>query len=429
MKIFNILVFPCGSEIGLEIHRSLKYSAHINLMGASSVDDHGKFIYEKYIGGLPFIDSDEIISKLKCLIKQHGIDAIYPAMDSVICKLKKHELELGCKIISSKTETTEVCLSKSKTYDLLKDIMKTPKVYQTTKEVENYPIFIKPDVGYGTRDTHRATSLEEANFFLNRKNIKYLLSEYLPGNEYTIDCFTDRKGRLLFAGPRKRNRVMNGISVNTSPENEWLKELNDIAEAINKKMSLRGAWFFQTKMDENGRLTLMEVASRIGGSSSLYRGLGVNFALLSVFDAFDIDVEIITNKYEIEMDRALSNKYRTNLKYDTVYVDFDDCLVIHDKINSELMAFLYRALNNGTKIVLLTKHEGDLEAAMQRHRVVMLFDEVIHIKKNDQKYKFIKDKSGIFIDDSFVERKEIATKLGWPTFAPDMIELLQEHEK
>ena len=42
----NILVFPCGSEIGLEIYNSVKYSTYFNLIGANSSDDHGKFVYE-----------------------------------------------------------------------------------------------------------------------------------------------------------------------------------------------------------------------------------------------------------------------------------------------------------------------------------------------------------------------------------------------
>ena len=40
----NILVFPCGSEIALEIYRSLRYSTHFKLIGANSLDDHGKFV-------------------------------------------------------------------------------------------------------------------------------------------------------------------------------------------------------------------------------------------------------------------------------------------------------------------------------------------------------------------------------------------------
>ncbi len=34
----NILVFPCGSEIALEVHRSLQYSTHFHLIGANSID-------------------------------------------------------------------------------------------------------------------------------------------------------------------------------------------------------------------------------------------------------------------------------------------------------------------------------------------------------------------------------------------------------
>ena len=45
----NVLVFPCGSEIGLEIHNALKYSKDFNLFGGSSVDDHGKYVYKNYI--------------------------------------------------------------------------------------------------------------------------------------------------------------------------------------------------------------------------------------------------------------------------------------------------------------------------------------------------------------------------------------------
>ena len=54
----NILVFPCGSEIALEIYKSLKYSIHFNLIGASSVEDHGRFVYENYIGNLPYISQE-----------------------------------------------------------------------------------------------------------------------------------------------------------------------------------------------------------------------------------------------------------------------------------------------------------------------------------------------------------------------------------
>jgi hypothetical protein len=424
MKEFNVLVFPCGSEIGLEIHRSLRYSSHVNLIGASSTDDHGKFVYDKYIGGLPFID-DDILPVLKNIVKQQQIDAIYPAMDSVICGLKVNEEELGCKIISSSAETAAICLSKTKTYDRLGNIVRVPRVFGSIKEIDKYPVFIKPEIGYGTRGTFEAECEEDVDCFLKRhKSRRHIICEFLPGEEFTVDCFTNRKGQLLFAGPRRRNRVTNGISVNTSPVKEGRKEFNDFAGELNKNLEFRGAWFFQVKRDEKGNLTLLEVASRLGGSSALYRGQGVNFALLSLLDAFDIDVEVMVNEYEIELDRALDSRFKTSLSYSTIYVDFDDCLVVHNRINAELVMFLYQAINRNKKIVLLTKHDGDLKEALKNYRLTKLFDEIIHIKKDDQKYKHVRDKAGILIDDSFAERKEMAEVLGLPVFSTDMIEIL-----
>ena len=147
----NILVFPCGSEIGLEIHRSLKYSRHINLIGCSSIQDHGKYVYENYISEIPFITEDEFIPILKNIIHKYDIDAIYPAMDSVISKISDFKEELGCKIIGSVSKSNKICLSKKKTYKVLEGSISIPKIYNSIDEVLNFPVFIKPNVGYGSR--------------------------------------------------------------------------------------------------------------------------------------------------------------------------------------------------------------------------------------------------------------------------------------
>ena len=147
----RILVFPCGSEIGLEIHRSLRYSPHIDLFGASSIEDHGKFVYDQYIGGLPFIDHEDIFPSLKNIIKQWHIDAIYPTMDMVICTLKNHEERLGCRVIASPKETAEICVSKRKTYNALKGAVKVPKIYSDLRDVKRFPAFVKPEIGDGSR--------------------------------------------------------------------------------------------------------------------------------------------------------------------------------------------------------------------------------------------------------------------------------------
>jgi len=424
MKKYNILVFPCGSEIGLEVFRSLRYSTHFNLIGASSIDDHGKFVYENYIENVPFIDSEDVIPFLRRIVKEYSIDAIYPTMDKVIEKLKLNELILDCKVISSCYETTQICLNKLKTYETFKKYLHVPIIYNEVNDIKEYPVFIKPEIGYGSRDVFRAENEYDAFHFLSmNKNKKYIICEYLPGKEYTVDCFTNRHGELKFVGPRARNRINNGISVNTTLVKD-VSEFWDIAAIINKIIPFRGAWFFQVKEDKNKKLTLLEIAARLGGSSGLYRCLGVNFALLSVFDIFDIDIEIIKNNYDIELDRALTNNYKTNLFYKVVYVDFDDCLVINQKLNLELIKFLYQAVNNGKKIILLTKSKNDIKTLVKKYKISELFDEIVSINQNDNKYKFIRESDAIFIDDSFREREEIIKNLNIPVFSPDMVESL-----
>lgn len=420
----NILVFPCGSEIALEIHRSLEHSTHFNLVGCNSIEDHGRFVYKQYIGNLPFITSDRFIPAIKEIINQYNIDAVYPAMDEVIAVLKRNEEELGCYIISSCIETVELCLSKRKTYDKLSSVIRTPHLF-SKNDVKTYPIFAKPNIGYGSRGVKKINSREELELSLKENN-NLLFCEFLPGDEYTVDCFSDRNGKLLFWYPRIRGRIQNGISVYTRPVSRKLRqEFQTIVEQINHTVNFRGAWFVQLKRDCHGKLCLLEIASRFGGSSSLFRALGVNFAQLTLFDAFNFDVNILQNEYPIEMDRALDNIYNITIDYNEAYVDFDDCIFLEGKyINTTIIAFLYNCINQGVKITLLTKHKGNLQELLKKFRLQDIFDRIIQINENENKVDFIDNLQSIFIDDSYSERKQVKEKLNLPVFSIDMVKCL-----
>lgn len=421
----NILVFPCGSEIALDIHSSVKYSTYFNLIGANSVDDHGKYVYEDYIDGIPYVDNAEFIPTLAKIVKERNIDAIYPAMDTVITMTKLYEEELGCKVIAPPSKTTEICLSKKLTYEYLHGVVNVPKVYNPKSiPFEEFPVFAKPIIGYSAKGTKKLNNQEEVTTYIGHKD-NMLVVEYLPGEEYTVDCFTDKEGTLLYSGARKRNRISNGISVNTYFVEDQ-SEFNELAKRINSKIKFRGAWFYQVKRNKEGKLTLLEIAARLGGSSLLSRAVGINFALLTLFDAFDYKVSVFKNDYSVVMDRALESKYKISLDFDAVYCDYDDCLILDKKtINIDLVKFLYKCLNEKKKIYLLSKHEHtDLEDELVKFRIDNLFDEVIHIDKSADKADYIKSSNAIFIDDSNAERLNIKKRLNIPVFAPDMIDVL-----
>lgn len=252
-----------------------------------------------------------------------------------------------------------------------------------------------------------------------------LLMEYLPGREWTVDCFSDRHGVLRFHAARGRYRISNGISVRTAPSLEFAAEFSGWAQRIHDAIQPRGAWFFQARADAEEQPRLLEVAARLGGSSGLFRCMGINFAMLTAFDAFDKDVQIAHNHYLITLDRALANRYHIEgLQYTHVYVDLDDCLLMRGAVNPQLVCFLYKAIASGKGVTLLTRHAGPLKETLRALRIEALFDRIIHLTRNEKKSDYIEQNTAIVIDDSFAERQEVAGSLQIPVFAPDMVEAL-----
>jgi hypothetical protein len=417
----NVLVFPCGSEIGLEIHRALLFSKHFRVFGASSVDDHGKFVYEKYIPDVPLVSDPGFIGALNQIITANNIDFIIPAHDDVVLFLSSNRCNIRAEIVTSDAETCHICRSKKSTYAVFHDILPTPNILDGSA-IHSFPLFLKPDIGQGSKGTQLVRSKEELDFFINRDS-SLLIMEYLPGKEYTIDCFTNRHGQLLFSEGRERVRISNGISVSSKEVNHPI--LKEFAQRINSHLNLRGAWFYQVKERANGEFVLLEIAPRIAGSMAFFRVNGMNFVQMSLFDCLGIDVEVVYNSNLTYADRALTTRYSLQYKYEVVYVDLDDTLIVEGKVNADLIKFLYQSRNQNIKIVLLTRHAGDVGTTLTQFSItVNLFHEIVVLKKQEPKSKYIVSHAAIFIDDSFAERKEVATNCGIPVFGLDSIELL-----
>lgn len=344
MDKVNVAVFPCGSEVGLEINRALRFSRHFKLFGINSVNDHGRMVFENYMGSLPAFKEPDFIDVLKKTVQRHQIRFLIPTMDEVASFLKVREDELGCEVVCAETETIQLLTSKSQTYSKLKDVLPVPELYTEFNEIKNHlPVFTKPDIGYGSRNVELVVSEKQLNKrWEEREGLLFI--ENLPGKEYTIDCFSDKESNVLFTGPRLRNRIRMGISVNTIPVE--LEGIETIAQKISVTLGLKGTWFFQMKENEKGKLTLLEVASRVGGSMALNRLKGVNFVLLDLFQRLDYPVAIHEyNLPNMELERAFNCKLVSDLVFDTVYVDFDDCLLMEDKLNTQLVHFLFQQIN------------------------------------------------------------------------------------
>jgi predicted ATP-grasp superfamily ATP-dependent carboligase len=421
MKKYNVLIYPAGTEIGLEINRALSYQRNINVIGANSTFDHSDFVYDNIIHDVPFVSSEHLFDTIQKIIIDHDIDLIFPAHDDALIQFSKWAdyNTLGtATVVTSPHDTCYVCRSKTRTYNYLCKIIKTPQLYDSKQEITQYPVFLKPDAGQGSKNTFVVANAEELDFYYH-KSEDYVISEYLPGDEYTVDCFTDKDGSLRYISARSRERISNGISVRSMAYTD--SQIDDIAHKINNTLVFNGMWFFQLKRDKNGELTLLEIAPRVSGTMGFQRAMGVNLPLLSAYNSMGYNVEIFKNDYTLITDRALYTRCKIDYDFENVYVDYDDTIISNESVNSEVIGVLYRFQNQKKKIVLLTRHrctygESVLDSIVRCKLSPQLFDQIVEIDHDKKKSEFITSEKSIFIDDSFAERKEVAQSCHIPVF-------------
>lgn len=425
VRPLKVLVFPSGTEIAMEIWQSLKDCRGIELYGASSAtSSHGPYVFSKHYE-IPDVHDPRWLDELNLLLRRECIDYVFPAHDDVVLALAEKRDNVASGVVSSPAETCIITRSKLKTYRLLNGTVPTPIVYESPDSVPEYPVVVKPDIGQGSQGVAIVRSESELRALVSRVP-GLIITEYLPGDEYTVDCFTDRERGLLFCRGRQRIRVKSGIAMNSRPVHD--ESFYHFARAISEKLAFHGAWFFQIKKDREGHLKLLEVAPRIAGTMALHRVQGVNFALLSLLEQERVPVDVLPYDFTVEIDRALVNRYRHNLVYGTVYVDLDDTLVVGGKVNTSLIRFVYQCVNNQIPVVLLTKHEDNLEGYLKRHRLAGLFDRIVKVPRGEPKAHYIKESDAILIDDSFQERRECAAR-GIMTFDTSMIEVLLDERR
>lgn len=424
----NVLVFPCGSEIGLEIHAALRACKDVRLHGASSVEDHGEFAYARYRRiGADSSDAAALLAALNALIAEWAIDIVLPAHDSVICLLAEAGAALHTVAAVPDAGTARVCRDKRLTYRRLSHLGFVPAHVEWPAAA--YPIFAKPAIGQGSVGAQRVDSAQRHRALLD-SGIEHVFSEYLPGEEYTIDCISDANGVLLHAAPRTRSRIRNGIAVRTAPAPADAA-LQAMAEAIAAELKLRGAWFFQARRDAQGTPKLLEVAPRIAGSMALSRQRGINYPLLGIYAHLGLPFRVLAQQFPVEMDRALHSRFRHGLSYRRVFLDLDDTLLLGTRVNPLLMALLYQWHGAGKSIVLLTRHARCPRATLAAHCIHEgLFERIVHLTDGSPKSEAIDGQDlrdgAIFIDDAFRERRDVHERHGLPVFDLDALEQLLE---
>lgn len=418
----RVLVFPCGAENALEVHSALRYSLHVELYGASSVEDHGRFAFTAYTGDLPRIDEAGFDAAFAALVTRLKIDVVFATHDSVHEYLAPQAAALGFHLVNGDPETSSIARRKSSTYAAFGSEAWLPRRYGGADDVDSWPVVVKPDLGQGGQQVTVAASRDACRRAAAAMSDPVIV-EYLPGEEITVDCFTDRHRALLWIGPRTRERVRAGIAMR-SRLLEADETIRSIAEAINARLKLRGPWFFQLKKDRAGVWKLLEISCRIAGTMAAQRAWGINLPLMAIQDVMGRDLLTLPEPRVGLIDRRIATKAQLDYEYAKVFIDLDDTLLIDGHAVPLVLHFLYQCRAEGKQIVLITRHGRECRPTLEEASISpQLFSEIIHITDRSPKSDYISPNS-IFIDNHFPERLEVSRRLGIPVFDVEALEFL-----
>ena len=299
-------------------------------------DAIGKYLHKDF-AVIPLAADPYFADAVLALCKTRNIEIILPLVTKELIPLSQRQKEFeetGIKLLISPVASLEIANNKSRLYEFLQwrgmtvpDFRVVETIEQFKKAVEElgFPgkeICFKPSVSNGSRGFRIVTEqIDELDLLFNYKPDstfirlddavrilssgvfpELLISEYLPGEEYSVDCLA-RHGQSILIVPRLRKRMINGISV----EGEFVKEESIIkyCTQIIKELQLHGNIGIQVKKSEAGKFLILEINPRVQGTISAALGAGINFPLLAVKQEIGVPVSIeeLTVKWGIKFSR------------------------------------------------------------------------------------------------------------------------------
>ena len=312
-----------GAPGAAGILHCLKKDTRISIVAADAREDaYGRYLTDTF-ELLPSASQTEFAEQVLQICQKHSIQILLPLVTRELIPLALHREafeKAGIRIPVSSLNALEIANNKGKLYQFLQwrgmelpdfRIVENPVQFRTAIEESGYPakpVCFKPVESNGSRGfriinksvneldlllTQKPSSvlitLEEAIRILSTGSFPELLvSEYLPGDEYSVDCLA-RQGEPVLVVPRLRKRMINGISV----EGEFVKEDKIISycSQIIRELQLHGNIGIQVKANQEGDFLVLEINPRVQGTISAGLGAGINLPLLAIKQELGLPVE------------------------------------------------------------------------------------------------------------------------------------------
>ena len=312
LQTLRILVTGAGAPGIRGTLRALKPLSEEFKLKTIAIDANPRSIGKQWVDSfysVPKADDPNYFDCLEKVIKTEQVDLIIPQTTLEIAFLSKKKALLeshGTQVMVSSPEAIEIANNKGSLLEVFKSLnLPYPEYAICSTRADflhaikslgypDYPVAIKPTVSNGMRGfrvlTEKHWNLER---FLSEKpsgteiNLNDLLkildsgthwpellvTEYLPGHEYSVDVFMGQK--CQFAIPRLRENIRSGISFSNRLEHH--QDMEEWSLQVAEHIGLRYAVGFQYKLDRFGTPKVLESNPRIQGTmvASMYSGANI----------------------------------------------------------------------------------------------------------------------------------------------------------
>ncbi|MBI5373677.1 MAG: ATP-grasp domain-containing protein [Sphingobacteriales bacterium] len=318
----HILMTGGGAPGAAGILKCLGKESSFHVLAADANENAvGRYLASDFVR-IPRADDPAFASTVLRLCREKNIQVVLPLVTKELPVFAGHLDEFekaGTRVLVSSAASLEIANNKSRLYEFLQwrgipvpefRVVETVDQFRSAIEELGYPgkeVCFKPSVSNGSRGFRiLSEQINEPDLLFNYKPSstytraadairilssapfpELLVSEYLPGPEYSVDCLCDR-GEASLLVPRLRRKMINGISV----EGEFVQEesIMDYCRQVIKALQLNGNIGIQVKESGAGGFLILEINPRVQGTISAALGAGVNLPALAVKQALGLPI-------------------------------------------------------------------------------------------------------------------------------------------
>ena len=283
----RVLVTGAGGPAAVSVMKSLRHDPTVELIAADM---------DPWAGGLYLVPADARTlipagldpgfagtTLARCVAM--GVNIVIPTVDAELRPLNEARAEYtqaGIGLLLAPGPALDVTLDKLALARRCAGKVRVPRTECFDEAIDPaswiYPVIVKPRTGSGSRDISVVPSSQALTAM--DASADFIVQEYLPGDEYSIDVLADASGHVVASVPRERTRVDSGVSVAGRTIHD--ADLEQFGAAVVAATGLTYIANVQARLDAAGHPALLEVNPRVPGALPLTVASGVDMPRMAL---------------------------------------------------------------------------------------------------------------------------------------------------